>query len=88
MKVSIRKAARFLGVSPDTLRRWEAAGKIRVERTSGGHRRYDLGKLKGVEPRPLSEQPTVVYAGEMDQPRKDANILAWKSFGNSFHDNM
>ncbi|PSR21006.1 MAG: IS607 family transposase, partial [Sulfobacillus acidophilus] len=28
MKVSIRKAAQELGVSPETLRRWEAEGKI------------------------------------------------------------
>lgn len=28
-------------------------------------------------------QPTVVYAGAMDQPRKDGNVLSWKSFGKS-----
>lgn len=44
--VGISEAAKALGVSPDTLRRWEAAGKITSERTSGGHRRYDLAKLK------------------------------------------
>ena len=35
--VSIDKAALALSVSVTTLRRWEAAG---------GHRRYDLAKLK------------------------------------------
>jgi putative transposase len=34
-------------VSPETLRRWEAEGKIRVERTPGGHRRYELASLRG-----------------------------------------
>jgi len=33
------KARKQLGVSPETLRRGEADGKIRVERTPGGHRR-------------------------------------------------
>jgi hypothetical protein len=27
-------------------------------------------------------QPTVVYAGLTDQPRKGGNVLSWKSFGN------
>ena len=44
--VGISEAAKALGVSPDTLRRWEATGKITSERTAGGHRRYDLAKLK------------------------------------------
>ncbi|MBV9385088.1 MAG: IS607 family transposase [Chroococcidiopsidaceae cyanobacterium CP_BM_ER_R8_30] len=48
MKVGIGRAATELGVSCDTLRRWEAAGKIEVERTPTGHRRYDLAKLRGL----------------------------------------
>jgi len=51
MKTSIGKAAKELGVSKDTLRRWEAAGKIRSERTPRGHRRYDLAKLLGIASR-------------------------------------
>ena len=31
----------------------------------------------------IAVQPTVVYAGATDQPRKDANVLTWKSFGKS-----
>ncbi|MFZ3048912.1 MAG: ATP-binding protein [Desulfatirhabdiaceae bacterium] len=31
----------------------------------------------------IAVQPTVVYAGAADQPRKDANVLSWKSFGKS-----
>ncbi len=46
MKVSIKAAAQELGVAEETLRRWEHAGKIRSERTAGGHRRYDLASLK------------------------------------------
>ena len=48
MRVRISEAARMLGVSVDTLRRWEAAGKIEVERTPGGHRRYEVDQLKGI----------------------------------------
>ncbi|MDR1658555.1 MAG: IS607 family transposase [Deltaproteobacteria bacterium] len=43
--VAIGKAAKALGVSITTLRRWEAAGKLTPVRTTSGHRRYDLSKL-------------------------------------------
>lgn len=48
MKVSIGEAAKELGVTPETLRRWEAQGKIEVDRTPKGHRRYDLSKLHAI----------------------------------------
>lgn len=41
-KLSISEAAYLLGVSTDTLRRWEEEKKLIPERTEGGHRRYDL----------------------------------------------
>jgi putative resolvase len=45
--VSIQEAAKFLGVSAQTLRRWENEGKeIAVERTKGNQRRYDLSKMR------------------------------------------
>ncbi|TSC66665.1 MAG: hypothetical protein CEO21_134, partial [Microgenomates group bacterium Gr01-1014_80] len=43
--VKIGDAARILGVSIDTLRRWEKAGKITPIRTPGGTRLYSLSKL-------------------------------------------
>jgi excisionase family DNA binding protein len=46
MKVPISEAARILGVSITTLRRWDQEGKLASERTPGGHRRYDLAQLK------------------------------------------
>lgn len=62
--VPIRVAARELGVSPITLRRWEKTGKVEAaERTSGGQRRYDLSKLRHLAPRPSgSARVTVAYA--------------------------
>ncbi len=43
--LSIQEAADLLGVSTNTLRRWEAEGKITSERTVGGHRRYQVSDL-------------------------------------------
>jgi putative resolvase len=48
--VSIQEAAKFLGVSRQTLRRWEREGKeIAVERTKGKQRRYDLSKMRPLQ---------------------------------------
>ncbi len=46
------QAARALGISPDTLRRWDRAGKIRVERDSANRRvvaASEVDRLKGAE---------------------------------------
>jgi len=44
--VSISKAAKILGVSEITLRRWDSEGKLPSIKTQGGHRRYDISKLR------------------------------------------
>jgi putative resolvase len=45
--VGVAEAAKFLGVSKSTLRRWEREGKLLPdERTPGGQRRYDLARLR------------------------------------------
>ena len=63
MRVSIGAAAKELGVSRDTLRRRDAAGKIEVERTPNGHRRYDLAKLHGIRtPKVPAERITLACA--------------------------
>ncbi|MBI2018939.1 MerR family DNA-binding transcriptional regulator [Candidatus Daviesbacteria bacterium] len=46
----IGQAAKALGVSIDTLRRWEKAGKITATRTPGGTRLYSISTLKKVNP--------------------------------------
>ena len=38
--VAIGVAALLVGVSVDTLRRWERDGRLTAVRTLGGHRRY------------------------------------------------
>ena len=41
-QLRVGQAAEMLGVSVETLRRWEADGRLRMERTDGGHRLVDL----------------------------------------------
>ncbi len=43
--LKISQAAQTLGVSKDTLRRWEKAGKVSASRTDSGYRVYDVTKL-------------------------------------------
>lgn len=43
--IPIGKAARFLGVTPMTLRRWEQSGKLIPHRTPTGHRRYTVAQV-------------------------------------------
>jgi molybdopterin-binding protein len=50
--LSAAEAARALGVSLDTLRRWDRAGKIRVERDAANRRvvpRSEIDRLRGAE---------------------------------------
>ena len=62
MKISIGKAAKLLGVSQDTLRRWEREGKITSQRTLNGHRRYSEGELSGLRKKnPLETKITIGY---------------------------
>jgi len=45
-RIRIGEAARVLGVSVQTLRRWDRLGELHVVgRTEGGHRLYQVGKL-------------------------------------------
>lgn len=71
MKVSISVAAKALGVSQDTLRRWESLGKISVDRTAQGHRRYDLTKLLGMRSVQPSSKNTLAYARVSSHDQKD-----------------
>jgi len=77
MKVNISKAAKFFGVSQVTLRRWEEQGKIKVERTPKGHRRYDLSSLKASPKHSLVNKQTIGYARVSSHDQK--NDLATQS---------
>ena len=71
--VGISEAAKALGVSVTTLRRWEATGKLVAEHTAGGHRRYDLAKLRPEWFRAADEahRKTIAYARVSSQDQKD-----------------
>ena len=69
----IQDAAKYLGVSSQTLRRWEKTKKmIPSHRTKGGQRRYAVAEL-----RPSStcdktaERPTVAYARVSSHDQKE-----------------
>lgn len=57
--VSPRIAATRLGVSTKTLERWAAEGKIKILRTPGGQRRYDISS---VIPADDAERQVILYA--------------------------
>jgi excisionase family DNA binding protein len=58
--VSVGEAAKILGVSVQTLRRWDREGKLVPLRTAGGTRRYELSTLRR-EPA-KEDRITVAYA--------------------------
>lgn len=62
--LSVSKAAQVLGVSPNTLRRWESEGRLIPEaRTLGNQRRYSLRQLTTYQMhKPNSNTSTVAYA--------------------------
>ncbi|MCH7234057.1 IS607 family transposase [Xylella fastidiosa subsp. multiplex] len=71
--VGIGEAAQALGVSITTLRRWEASGRLIAEHTVGGHRRYDMAKLRPEMFRAQAEanRRTVAYARVSSHDQKD-----------------
>lgn len=55
------QAAELLGVSPDTLRRWETEGRLATHRSSGGQRLVALAEVRRLlgERRAAAPRPTV-----------------------------
>ena len=62
--LSISEAAKVLGVSESTLRRWEREGRLLPdERTEGGQRRYKLSSIRPqMNPVSSIERKTIAYA--------------------------
>ena len=50
--LTLGAAAKALGVSADTLRRWDAAGKLRTERDERNHRLVPVGEVERLSQRP------------------------------------
>jgi molybdopterin-binding protein len=51
-RLSIGEAARAIGVSPDTLRRWERAGKLRTTRDEANRRLVSRSEVERLSARP------------------------------------
>ena len=74
MTLSIGDAAKELGISTKTLRRWADSGKIRSERSPSGQRRFFLTDIKRITPRELNqldERITINYARVSSHDQKD-----------------
>src|ERR1700693_5755440 len=71
--VGISEAAQARGVAISTLRRWEASGKMVAEHTVGGHRRYDLAKLRPelLRAAEAAQRKTMAYARVSSHDQKD-----------------
>jgi molybdopterin-binding protein len=54
--LSAAEAARALGISLDTLRRWDRAGRIRVERDAANRRRVPISEIERLKGPAGSEQ--------------------------------
>lgn len=45
VRIRVGQAAEMLGVTVETLRRWEAEGRVRMERSEGGQRVVEIGEV-------------------------------------------
>lgn len=63
--VSPREAHEILGVSVQTLRKWEKKGRIKAIRTPSGHRRYNIDDIISI-----NDGVTVIYARVSSQKQK------------------
>lgn len=64
-RLRLGEAAKQLGVSPDTLRRWAQAGRLEVRLTPGGQRtvsQADVSRLAAERRRAGSERPIVAQS--------------------------
>jgi excisionase family DNA binding protein len=83
--LSIGEAAKTLGVSIETLRRWDKIGLLPAERTPAGHRRYlstDVATFNplGIHAEVLS-RPTIAYARVSSHDQKADLVRQEKVLG-------
>src|SRR5665213_1708744 len=65
--ISIGQASKYLGVSIDTLRRWEKAGKLQAQRLDGKNRYFlfsDLERFKQQQPYSTVQVATMLGLSE------------------------
>lgn len=81
-RYSIGQAATLLGISIDTLRRWEKAGKVKSLRSPGGHRYFEkedldqvFGKRYQRYSKPKQEnKPTVAVENSSPPPSQEEKV--------------
>jgi excisionase family DNA binding protein len=61
--LSLGEAARILGVTPNTLRRWTDRGHLPTFTTPGGHRRFPRAAIESLLPSPRSRRPHLADLG-------------------------
>ncbi|GGA51909.1 IS607 family transposase [Okeania sp. KiyG1] len=66
--LTVSEAAKLLGVSTKTIRRWDTEGRIKSIRTEGGHRRFTITDLIGNK---QDNSLTVAYARVSSHEQKD-----------------
>jgi excisionase family DNA binding protein len=62
--VTLTEAARLLGVSPSTVRRYGDTGMVRTFVTPGGHRRFSRAGLEALLPARTTTRPSLADLGE------------------------
>jgi predicted site-specific integrase-resolvase len=82
-KYRLHEFAKKLGVSANTLRRWDATGKLKAKRTLSNHRYYDESDLRQLYGIKEGNRKTVVYCRVSSQNQKDdlkSQIVAMEQF--------
>ena len=77
-QISTKVAAKYLGISEASLKRWEDQGVIQATKTRGGHRKFNLGELErvkeyitmGVRPPTLEELELERLRGLMEKGQR------------------
>ncbi|HEY3285809.1 MAG TPA: helix-turn-helix domain-containing protein [Gemmatimonadaceae bacterium] len=86
--LTVSEAARELGVAPETVRRYEAQGRLVAERTPGGQRRYRRSVVERLRARASTQaevashqhHPAVAPARETEQaPPAPAAVPPWEA---------
>ena len=73
--LTLKEACKLLGIHPNTLRKWDKQGKIRVVRTVGGRRRIpesEVKRLMGIKEIDVSRRAAIyVRVSSHDQKQKE-----------------
>jgi molybdopterin-binding protein len=63
----IGQAAALLGVSVDTIRRWEEEGRLTLDRTEGGQRLVPIGEVQRLLDERRTPQPPIAASSARNQ---------------------